>query len=302
MKIYLVLLLSYIVQVLTQTKTEYAASNLNHWNCNIGKKQSPIELKNDNSTYSNEFGIVYDNYKSFENIMMVLNQDNLLEVNDKVSILTNTNDKGYIAFDYKGFLFKYNLEKIVIHTPAEHYLENFTPDIEVQFYHRKDIDFTSPINEFQKVPDINKYLVISMLYSVNGTYSDNNFIDNLRNYYYANRVNTNSFGMNLDIISSGLIRDKRFYFYKGSDTIAPCNEDHLRYVIADVYTVKQSTVDYIRNIYDNRFVTPNTSKPLALHQGRPVYRNFYRNEEEYSSATNTKVFYSLLLVLFALIL
>eukprot|EP00340_Litonotus_pictus_P002973 CAMPEP_0170515706 /NCGR_PEP_ID=MMETSP0209-20121228/2105_1 /TAXON_ID=665100 ORGANISM="Litonotus pictus, Strain P1" /NCGR_SAMPLE_ID=MMETSP0209 /ASSEMBLY_ACC=CAM_ASM_000301 /LENGTH=263 /DNA_ID=CAMNT_0010800307 /DNA_START=132 /DNA_END=923 /DNA_ORIENTATION=+ len=240
-----------------------------------------MDLRSDNSTFTSDFNLVYENYQAFDNVVLTY-KDNLLEVSDKQSLLSGSDNKGYLVFDYRGYLFKYDLEKIVIHLPTEHTIDGEGYDLELEFYHKKDFTYTSEVNKYQKIPDISHYLVISSMYSLDGTNSDSGFLSNLRRYYHPNGVNANSIGMNWDIMESGLIRDKRFYFYSGSDTVYPCSETHLHYVIADIFKIDQATLNSYLNIYEGKYDNTDKiyAKPIATQYGRAMFRNFYNNQTE----------------------
>ena len=261
----LTILIFFASSAITQNISNYERLNLNNWACNDGRRQSPIDLNEKNSNFTLNYSIIYENYKSFDDVVLTLN----------------------------GFLHKYDLDKIVINTPSEHFLNGIESDLEMSFIHRKDIDYETEVNSFKKNTDINQYLIISFLYSVNGTNSDTGFIDSVRNYYNALGVTENTVGMKFDVFNSGLIKDKRFYLYSGSETVAPCSETHLHYVVADVYKISQESVNFYKNRYqfkynnvDENQVSPNFRKSISPLNGRPVYRNFYANETEFESSTS----------------
>lgn len=289
MKIFkLTVFITMLFKTILNQGMNYEQTNLNNWSCSVGRRQSPISLKSSNSTYTQNFSLVYDNYQSLENVVVTL-KNNVLEINTKTSLLTGNKNKGYIVFDHGGYYYKFNLEKIVIHVPSEHEIDGYKPDIEVMYYHRKDLDYNPTINQYKKLPDISEYLIISTLYAVNGTESDGGLLNNLRNYYYATGVTVNSFGMNLDIIPSGIIRDNKFYLYKGSDTLYPCDETHIRYVVADIYSVSQETVEFYKNAYASKYEGTTFAKSIAELNGRHVYRNFYANLTEANPSSIVKL-------------
>jgi len=262
---------------------DYNKIILNNWSCNIGRRQSPIALKADNSTQSDQYNLVYDNYKSFDNVVITFN-NNLLEISDRSSLLSDSTDKGFVIFSYEGYMYKFNLEKIVVHVPSEHEVEGYKPDIEVEYFHRKDLDYVSTVNYNRKLPDVSEYLVVSTLYAINGTQSDNDFLEKLQQYYYSTGITSNYLGMNLDLISSGIMRAKRSFFYKGSDTQYPCNESHFRIVIADIFKVSQTTVDFYRSAYKSRYSGDTFAKSIAPLNGREIYRNYYASKTEFNSS------------------
>lgn len=293
----LFLIVTIIKSILSQG-LDYTTTNLNNWACSVGKRQSPINLMPSNSTYTNNVSLVYENYLSLDNVVLSF-KNNILEINNKNSLLTNNNDKGYVVLDYAGYYYKFNLEKIYVHTPSEHSIDGVFADLEVHYYHRKDLDYTPTTNQYKKLPDVSEFLIISILYSANGTQSDGGFIDNLRNYYYPTGITVNSFGLTLDIIPSGLIRDKRFFFYKGSETAFPCDETHMRYVVADIYSIKQESIQFYKKAYASKYVGGSFTKSISQLNGRSIYRNFYANTTEFASNSN---FLSLNLMLFFIFL
>ena len=303
----LTILIFFASSAITQNISNYERLNLNNWACNDGRRQSPIDLNEKSSNFTLNYSIIYENYKSFEDVVLTF-QNPLLEISDKVNLLNNSKDKGYVVLTLNGFLHKYDLEKIVINTPSEHFLNGIEADLEMSFIHRKDIDYETEVNSFKKNTDINQYLIISFLYSVNGTNSDTGFIDNVRNYYNALGVTENTVGMKFDVFNSGLIKDKRFYLYSGSETVAPCSETHLHYVVADVYKISQESVNFYKNRYqfkynnlDENQISPNFRKSISPLNGRPVYRNFYANETEFDSSTSF-IKNSLLLIFLTLLI
>lgn len=287
--IIIITLSSYIFSQNTgNTLYGYNEVNLDHWSCDLGRRQSPINLRDNNSTYSNEFNIVYDHYKSFEDIFVTF-RNNQLQIVDK-QVLLNPNsstDMGYLVLSYKGFYFKFNLEKITINVPSEHLINGVPSDLEIHFTHKKDLDYVNTANEFKRRPDISQNLVISILYSVSGTESDNNFLDLLTSHYRVGGT-VNTFGLSFDIIESGLIRDKKFYFYSGSDNISPCDETHLHYVVADEYKLNQQSLDFYRDRYEAQFdgTKSSFSKPISELFGRNVTRNFYNDTLEFAESSS----------------
>lgn len=292
---------------LTQNISNYERENLNNWACNEGRRQSPIDLMTNNSTFSLNYSIVYENYKSFDDVVLTF-QNPLLEISDKLNLLNNSKDKGYVVLTLNGFLHKYDLEKIVINTPSEHFINGLENDLEMSFIHRKDLDYNSEVNSFKPNTDINQYLIISFLYSVNGTYSDSGFIDSVRNHYHALGVTENTVGMKLDVFNSGLIKDKRFFLYSGSETVAPCSETHLHYVVADIYKISQESVNFYKNRYQFKYNNElngdfnNYRKSISPLNGRPVYRNFYANETEFDNSNSYIKTSIMVLILILLVL
>lgn len=255
----------------------YSDANLKNWACTDGRRQSPISLSDQKSNYTQNVSIVYEDYNALSNVFLTFNSDNILEINDKATLLGGSTDKGYLVIDYSGYYFKYNLAKIEVFSPSQHQINGTYPDIEVQFIHKKDFSYTTDVNDYKVLPDISHYLVISVFYAVNGTESDTNFLNNL---VYSTSISSTSLGTSLDIFEYGLIKDKKFFFYRGSDTITPCSESHLYYVVADIYKLNQSKVNTIKGAYTSKYGSDYKLKSLANLNGRYVYRNFFADQAE----------------------
>lgn len=278
LNIIIIVFLSCLNLVFLQSLLSYSNSNLNFWACREGRLQSPIALNQSYSNYTNDISLVYERYTNLQNVVLTF-KDNILQIGDKVSLLGGANNKGYVVLDYSGFYYKYDLQNIYVHVPSEHSIDGYRTEVEVQFYHTKDFSYNPPLNEYKRSPDVSHYFIISVLYAVNGTASDSGFLDSLRSFYFQGNINANSFGTSFDIFGTGLIRDKKFYIYRGSDHVAPCSETHLHYVVAEPYKVAQATVDLLKGAYSKKYNSYD-AKPLANLNGRAVHRNFYANETE----------------------
>ena len=298
-----VILLS-IYHVINQSLTSYSDTNFkNHWSCESGRRQSPVPLEIKESKYSNDFTIVYERYKVFDDMFLTF-QGNLLEVRDLESELTKINKKGHLIFAYEKYHFKFDLEQIVIKVPSEHLIDGIRSDLEVQFIHRKDLTYFSEVDQFKSKPDISQFLIISVLYSKDGTFSDSGFLENLSFSYLPSGIsNTNAalkFKFKFDLIESGLIRDKKAFVYSGSETVFPCSETHLHFVVADKYKISQNLLDFYKNEYMNRYTGNIFAKEVNKLNGRQVLRNFFNTTQEsdfhaFSKYINLKI--AILLIL-----
>lgn len=276
----------YLQTVLNQlTKKTYFNQHLTNWACNDGRRQSPVMLQTQNSTYAENFSIVYEDYPNFNNLYVTSNLGDSSKVIEMVDF-NRQNLGGYLVFELSGYQYKFDLQSIHVKYNAEHRIDGYFPDLELQFIHKKDLDYVSSANEFKKMPDVSEYLVVSVLYAINGTNSDNGFINSFsEGRFSSNRITTNaSFrGVNLNMVGNGLIANRRFYYYTGSETITPCSETHMYYVVADVFQINESTVNIFRRKFEDKYAFDNFrrfNKELAELNGRRVLRNFYIDEEE----------------------
>lgn len=271
-------LISFVIIALIsviQTQINYVESNLNNWACTQGLRQSPVAFSLDNSTFSDKIGIINDAYNDISNAIVRVTSNNLMEV---VSLGNNVN-WGYILIEYSGYIMKFDLKQIVIHSPIEHDVDVIMADVEVQLIHQRDLDYSSDVNEFQKKPDISEYLIVSVPFAVNGTISsEGNLIEILSGAYSENTAQIT--GVNIPLNTLNVVRGKRFFFYQGSQTFYPCNESHLHILIKDVTIMTNSSKDRFKSAFLSKFLNSiNTKKATALG-ARSVIRNYFISQKE----------------------
>lgn len=259
----------------SQCQINYTDSNLNNWACSSGLRQSPIEFNLTNSTYSEMIGIISDEYQPIINAVVQMTSNNLIEV---VS-LGAQDSWGYALIQYSGYVMKFDLKQIVVHSPPEHTVDYISSEIEIQLIHQKDLDYTNDINKYQAKPDISEFLVISIPYAKNAaTPADGNLIEILNTAYSETLNQRNSVNIPLDTLN--LVRGKRFFFYQGSQTFYPCNESHLHLLISDITSVSPSTLNKFKSIFQQKFLNSlNTKKTTGLG-ARAVIRNFFVSQDE----------------------
>lgn len=260
---------------LIQSQIDYVEKSLNNWACTEGLRQSPVTFSVVNSTYSDKLGIINDAYNAISNSVVRVTSNNVMEI---VSFSNNAN-WGHVLIEYFGYIMKFDLKQIVIHSPIEHDVDVIKADVEVQLIHQKDLDFTSDVNKFQKKPDVSEFLVISVPFAVNGTIpTEGNLIEILSGAYSDNLAQTT--GVNIPLNTLNLVRGKRFFFYSGSQTIYPCNESHLHILISDITIMTELAREKFKGVFLSKFVNSINTKKTTTLGARSVIRNFFTSQLE----------------------
>jgi carbonic anhydrase len=280
-----ILALSSVSVVLNQ-KVNYSSEVLGGWACSNGKRQSPITLVNALAHYTDSISLLNDSYLPITNGIMFFNtKTKLIEFDSLTNALAGTEgNHGSITIDYNGYLMKFDLRKIIFHIPPEHSINGKYADFEIQLIHTKDLDYTNPVNQYKKKPDISTTLKISVPYKVGGTSTDGQFFTNIRNFY-STTVNQDTTSLpSINISDYPLTKNKSFYFYTGSDTSSPCNENTLHFIISDYNNISQADVDSLKiNIFEPIYLQGKNTKNLSEPNGRFVFRNFFLNQTEASN-------------------
>ena len=133
----------------------------NYLSCGVGRLQSPIELNEYESDYSNSFSFVYEYY----NTEAQVNSNNTYT---KFWTITNG---GYVNFEKQGVIKQYELQKIELYNGI-HKIDGKLGDYELHLVHKKNLDFNSHKNQYRKIVDANMYLTVVLRYKKNCTDTD----------------------------------------------------------------------------------------------------------------------------------
>ena len=232
----------------------------NNWRsyptCQIGRLQSPIEIKEYESIYANNFSFVYQSYKDSS----TQKDDN---ENRYASMIKKINDGGYINFERGGVIKQYQFIRAELY-PALHKIDGDKFKYELHLIHEKNLDFVTNKNQYRSIQDANMYLVIVLRYSEcknkEKCISDNGLLNILNT---DNNINLNNFNV---------FQDKRAYFYEGSFLHIPCDENVNYYVVKDFF--------YLNNFNDNSIIILDEGDFATAEKfGRPVYKNFMNYKE-----------------------
>jgi carbonic anhydrase len=249
--------------------------------CKYGRLQSPINLNEYDSTYSNSFSFVYQYFKPNMNITKIETYTTMWKIQE---------GGNYLNFEKDGVIKQYELDKIELYKGI-HKIDGEKGDYELHLVHKKNLDFNSNKNQYRKIVDANMYLVIVLRYKNctienSACISDNGLLSKLA-------TNLNDFDLN----KYPIYQDKRAYLYEGSFLYSPCDENVNYYVINDFFY--PNGLDNGLNDTLNNFNLTDFND-IKDRYGRPVLKNFMTYREFLNSKINSiNIFY--LLIIFALI-
>ncbi len=249
--------------------------------CKYGRLQSPINLNEYDSTYSNSFSFVYQYFKPNMNITKIETYTTMWKIQE---------GGNYLNFEKDGVIKQYELDKIELYKGI-HKIDGEKGDYELHLVHKKNLDFNSNKNQYRKIVDANMYLVIVLRYKNctvenSACISDNGLLSKLA-------TNLNDFDLN----KYPIYQDKRAYLYEGSFLYSPCDENVNYYVINDFFYpngLDNGLNDTLKNFNLTDF------NDIKDRYGRPVLKNFMTYREFLNSKINSINIFCLLII-FALI-
>ena len=274
MEKYIFLFLILLIQpiyLIRQEWREYPA-------CKYGRLQSPINLNEYDSTYSNSFSFVYQYFKPNMNITKIETYTTMWKIQE---------GGNYLNFEKDGVIKQYELDKIELYKGI-HKIDGEKGDYELHLVHKKNLDFNSNKNQYRKIVDANMYLVIVLRYK-NCTIensvciSDNGLLSKL----------TNETTTNFDLNKYPIYQDKRAYLYEGSFLYSPCDENVNYYVINDFFY--PNGLDNGLNDTLNNFKLTDFND-IKDRYGRPVLKNFMTYREFLNSKINSINIFCLLII------
>lgn len=249
--------------------------------CKYGRLQSPINLNEYDSTYSNSFSFVYQYFKPNMSITKIETYTTMWKIQE---------GGNYLNFEKDGVIKQYELDKIELYKGI-HKIDGEKGDYELHLVHKKNLDFNSNKNQYRKIVDANMYLVIVLRYKNctvenSACISDNGLLSKLA-------TNLSDFDLN----KYPIYQDKRAYLYEGSFLYSPCDENVNYYVINDFFY--PNGLDNGLNDTLNNFNLTDFND-IKDRYGRPVLKNFMTYREFLNSKINSINIFCLLII-FALI-
>ena len=253
--------------------------------CRLGRLQSPIEIKEVDSTYSNDFSFVYQNYKEIKPI----------SITNKTYAYSSGDIKGgYINFERGGVIKQYELKRIDIY-PGLHKIDGITSDYEVHLIHKKNLDFNTNKNQYRSIQDANMYLSVVLRYNTKENCkannqkctSDDGLFEKLKTLKDSND-NTVSLHLN----DYPIFQDKRAFLYEGSLLQIPCDENVNYYVVNDIFAMEEG--GEFNALEDNKINITNSFD-------RPIYKNFMNYREVMKSNVISIKLLTLIVLLFFLL-
>ena len=251
----------------------------NYTSCRLGRLQSPIELNEYESDYSNSFSFVYEYYKDIGGI----------SPNDTYTRFWNIADGGFVNFEKQGVIKQYELKKIELYNGI-HKIDGKLGDYELHLVHKKNLDFNSHKNQYRKIVDANMYLTVVIRYKTNCNetgikcISDNGLLSKINN--------SESFNLN----NYPIYQDKRAYFYEGSFLYTPCDENVNYYVVDDFFYSDLFNGNNFNETINNITGFNNTIEQKNKY-GRPVLKNFMNYREFLKSKNiNMNMYYLIIMI------
>jgi len=248
--------------------------------CKIGRLQSPIEIKEYESIYANNFSFVYQSYK----------KGKMGEFsNNTYAYIRTISDGGYINFERGGVIKQYELIRAEIY-PGIHYIDGEKGDYELHLIHQKNLDFITNKNQYRSIQDANMYLVIVLRYF---NCNDNNKKVCISDNGLLSKIKTGSGDIELN--NFNIFQDKRAFFYEGSFVHIPCDENVNYYVVKDFF--------FLNNLITESDIPLKSENIKPANKfGRPVYKNFmnYREVLGNNYFSFSKFFISFLLMIILL--
>ena len=257
--------------------TNYNKTWRDYPSCRFGRLQSPIEINEYESIYSNDFSFVYQDYKNFsEKPELEKNQNNY-------AFITNLTNGGYINFERGGVIKQYELKRAEIY-PGLHKINGEMPDYELHLVHEKNLDFKTNKNQYRRIQDPNMFLTIVLRYrtrskcSNNACASDNKLLEDLKDTKFESLQNYPIF------------QDKRAFLYEGSSMHIPCDENVNYYVVKDFFLCDDNILNDL---------PLESLEPMEAYD-RPIYKNFMNYKEVLNDNYNSVKIMTFLLIIFIL--
>ena len=251
--------------------------------CRLGRLQSPIEINETYSNYSNDFSFVYQHYIPFHKIL----NENLAYA--EVYQINEGDDGGYINFERKGVIKQYKLIRLEIHRGL-HVIDKKIADYELHLIHEKNLDFKTNRNQYRRITDPNMFLTVVLRYrkAANCKENNKNICGSDNGLLKAILEGQKEEAIDLNDNKYRIFQDKRAYFYEGSSLYIPCDENVNYYIVKDFfYTDKDIDINY----------NEGDIKTMDIYD-RPVYKNFMN----YSDVLRGNYIYLKFYLLFALII
>ena len=243
-----------------------SASTLNYqdqssWSgmCQIGKRQSPIDLAS-NLKYENNQGVFEIVEFSYPQISGVKTSF----IDGKFVGFNTVGHMGHILVEINDRLkVKYNLIGVHLHSKSEHAFSGVKYAAEMHLVHSIDEPYFMAQNPgyTSEFKNIRGYLAVGILLDAGGP--DNQEITDLK---LGSDTLMNDFELE-KLISNTM----KFYHYQGSLTTPPCGEVVNWVVKAEVVKISNAQLDIITKIQADNLYNFGTDRNLQPLENRPVY-------------------------------
>ena len=200
--------------------------------CSQGIQQSPLDI-NDINTIKSSLDIKI-NYTP---------EDVYLSSNNK-EFKIRTSKKSYLTLKGKKFI----LEKVNVHTPSEHHINDLRYDMEWELFHRADDK---------------EILILSILFErANKNESVSSIIENIpEKFDFEKKVANFNF--------KSLVPKQSFYYYAGSLSYPPCTEGVKRLVLKSIVNISEKQLDEFNRKFNygnvRKIQSKNTREVLNIN-------------------------------------
>lgn len=221
------ILLSVIALSISQTINYSVQSN---WGGSCGNKvnQSPINLSSKQEDYKKDGSLSISKifYSTIYGTTRALNTDGNI-----VASYSRVTDN-YIILNKFDNEYKFTLQKISFHCPAEHHIDDTVLACEIQLLHQRDLAASNA--------DATTYnsLIVSILIVGNGTVDDDILKDDMDFSNYLNKLS-------------------RFFFYEGSLTYPDCTPNVNWLIRAQSVTVSTSQLTALTTLINQSYPNGN---------------------------------------------
>ena len=275
-KLNILIIIGLFYSIFSQTFDEWR----DYPTCRLGRLQSPIEINETNSIYSNDFSFVYQNYKEINSISIT---------NKTYAFSSGDIEGGYINFERGGVIKQYELKRIDIY-PGLHKIDGIISDYEVHLIHKKNLDFNTNKNQYRSIQDANMYLSVVLRYSTKTNCKDNSKISCTSDNGLFDKLKTLNTGP-ISLNNYPIFQDKRAFLYEGSSLQIPCDENVNYYVVNDFFAMEGEDFSILKD---------KTIK-IANSFDRPIYKNFMNYREVMKSDAISIKLLTLIILLFFLL-
>lgn len=205
--------------------------------------QSPISINSENAKKNlarkNGIKLLETHFVSLDNITREVLK------NGKVRFRFENVVNNFIVIEKDGDKYKFVFTDMFVHCPAEHNINNLSGvQCELQLYHErnflgeKDVQF--------------KYLAVSLLLS--SAVADTALLS-------SNSIN----------FSNYFTKSSQFYFYEGSNTVAPCSENVNWLVLSTPVPTSNLQISELITVINSNFNGGNNRQTVELSSDRKVY-------------------------------
>lgn len=250
----------FIVQLLLSSVRNLIDFTEKNWPaiCENGLRNSPINFPDASaSNYivsQSYFNIISSSYqiiqgKSFEQ--------------DDWKYYVNMTNSGSLMIKKANIEYKYNIDNINFHIPSSHTFQGASYDLEFHFVHKKDTQYLINQGVFYDPDKNNTMLIVAVIFKVDSSGALNLDIQKMN---IATLAPINGIDLNRYVNST-----KNFYFYEGSRTVPPCQEDVNWVVMEQIETLSETQYNDFRNWVYQTYPLGNSRQTKPLY-GRSIYQ------------------------------